>query len=83
MRGLTQQEVAAQGITYRYYQQLERGVSNPSLQMLFDLAQILGVRVSDLVNVSERRPSVDLSEVEAAPPPRGRKPSSRKKRPPK
>lgn len=74
--GLTQQDVAAKGITYRYYQELERGVRNPSLKMLFDLAAILDVRVNDLLEVGERRSSVKLVEVTAKPPPRGRKPKT-------
>ena len=74
--GLTQQDVAGKGITYRYYQELERGVRNPSLKMLFDLAAILDVRVNDLLEVGERRASIKLSEVNAKPPPRGRKPKA-------
>lgn len=78
--GLTQQEVASKGITYRYLQELERGVRNPSVQTLFDLAQILGVRVADLVEVGERRAPVDLSMVpESAAPRAGRKPSPKRR----
>lgn len=39
--GMTQEEVAAKGISYRYYQELERGQRNPTLRMLADLAGIL------------------------------------------
>jgi transcriptional regulator with XRE-family HTH domain len=64
----------------RYLADLERGTRNPSLQMLFDLGQILGVRVADLVEVGERRAAVDLSQVpESAAPKAGRKPSAKKR----
>lgn len=79
--GMTQQDVAAKGVTYRYFQELERGERNPSLQMLFDLAQILGVRAADLIEVGERRAPVDLSAVpESAAPRAGRKPGPKKRR---
>jgi len=78
--GLTQQEVAAKGITYRYLQELERGARNPSLRMLVELAEILDVRVVDLLEIGERRSPVKLADVEAKPPPRGRKPKKRSSR---
>ena len=71
---MTQQEVAAEGLTYRYLQELEQGRRNPSLKMLHDLADILDVRVVDLLDVGERRTPVKLSELDVKPPPRGRKP---------
>jgi transcriptional regulator with XRE-family HTH domain len=74
IKGLTQQDVAAAGITYRYYQELERGSRNPTLRTLHELAQVLGVRVADLVDVGERAAAVDLATAKATPPPRGRKP---------
>ncbi len=74
--GKTQQEIAAAGVTLRYLADLERGSRNPSLQMLFDLAQILDVRVRDLVEVGERGATVDLSQVpESSAPKTGRKPT--------
>jgi transcriptional regulator with XRE-family HTH domain len=79
-RGMTQQEVAAHGITYRYYQELERGDRNPTLRTLYELCAILGVRVVDLLEVGDRRHAVDLAKVTAEPPPRGRKPRNKKKR---
>lgn len=84
--GLTQQQLASHGVTYRYVQELERGARNPSLQMLYDLAQILGVRVADLVEVGERREPIDLSAVpESSAPKAGRKPAKRSvgQRPPR
>ncbi len=78
MKGWTQQEAAsATGVNYRYLQELERGIRNPSLRMVFDLAQAFGVRVIDLLDVGERTRQVKLSEVEASPPKRGRKPKPR------
>lgn len=80
-KGLTQQEVASEGFTYRYLQEIERGVRNPSLKMLFDLAGVLDVRVGDLVEVGERRAPVKLAEVsETMAPKRGRKPSTKRRR---
>jgi transcriptional regulator with XRE-family HTH domain len=82
-RGMTQQQVAAHGITYRYYQELERGERNPTLRTLHDLCEILGVRVVDLLEVGDRRLAVDLAAVTAEPPRRGRKPRSSKKKSPR
>jgi transcriptional regulator with XRE-family HTH domain len=75
--GWTQEEVAAQGISYRYYQELERGQRNPTLRTLHDLAAILGVTVAALVNVEGARPQEPpLSSVKAKAPRRGRKPKA-------
>jgi transcriptional regulator with XRE-family HTH domain len=41
---------------YRYLWELEQGKRNPSLQMLFVLAERYGVTVADLVNVVGARP---------------------------
>lgn len=41
--GLTQEQVAAGGINYRYYQEIERGVRNPTLKTLCLLGRILDV----------------------------------------
>lgn len=76
---MTQQQVAAEGITYRYLQELEQGRRNPSLKMLCDLADILDVRVADLLEVGERRPPVVLSQLDVKPPARGRKPKPRRR----
>jgi transcriptional regulator with XRE-family HTH domain len=76
---MTQQQVAAEGLTYRYLQELERGQRNPSLKMLHDLADILDVRVVDLLDVGERKVPIKLSELDVKPPPRGRKPKPKKR----
>ena len=73
LRGLTQQEVAMMGVNLRYYQELERGLRNPSFRMLHELAQVLGVRVVDLVEVGEATEPIDLARADATPPRRGRK----------
>lgn len=78
-KGLTQLDVASQGLTYRYLQELEQGKRNPSLKMLVDLADILDVRVVDLLDVGERKTPVKLSELDVKPPPRGRKPKPRRR----
>jgi transcriptional regulator with XRE-family HTH domain len=80
IKGWTQQEAAsATGINYRYLQELERGIRNPSLRMMFDLAQAFEVRVVDLLDVGERTKPVDLARAKATPPKRGRKPTKIKK----
>jgi len=76
---MTQQEVAAEGLTYRYLQELERGTRNPSLKMLYDLADILDVRVVDLLDVGERKAPVKLGELDVKAPPRGRKSKPKKR----
>ena len=79
-KGLTQQDVAGEGFTYRYLQEIERGVRNPSVKMLFDLAQVLDVRVADLVEVGERKAPVRLADVpETLAPKRGRRPTTKKR----
>ncbi|MBN4059281.1 helix-turn-helix transcriptional regulator [Endomicrobium sp. AH-315-J14] len=81
MRGWTQGDVAAKGVSYRYYQEVERGQRNPTTHMLFELAQILGVTVADLTNVAGARPSdPPLTAQKATAPRRGRKPKSRRRK---
>jgi len=78
LRGLTQEQVAARGFTYRFFQELERGVRNPSLRMLHELATALDVTVADLVDVGED--TCDPPLRLAAPPkiPAGRKARARR-----
>ena len=72
--------MAGEGFTYRYLQEIERGVRNPSVKMLFDLAQVLDVRVANLVEVGERKAPVKLADVpESLAPKRGRKPAAKKR----
>ena len=79
--GQTQQEVAAQGLSFRWYAELERGQQNPTLKTVFDLAQILGVMPADLLDVPGARPSrVRLADRRATPPKRGRKPAAKSQR---
>lgn len=76
LKGFTQEQVAAHGISHRYYAELERGQRNPTLRTVFELADILGVTVADLVTVPGARASKTLLTVrDVVPPPRGRKPS--------
>lgn len=75
LTGQTQQEVAAQGLSLRWYAELERGQRNPTLRTVFDLAQILKVAPSELLEVPGARPGgVRLLDRKAAPPKKGRKP---------
>jgi transcriptional regulator with XRE-family HTH domain len=78
LRGMTQERVAAQGFNYRFFQELERGGRNPSLRTLFDLAEVLGVTVRDLVDVGHGKPlRRPLRLRRLTPPKRGRKPRSK------
>jgi transcriptional regulator with XRE-family HTH domain len=73
--GLTQEETAADVLTFRLLGELERGDGNPSLRTLFLLAEKLGVSVKDLVEVGDEPPlEVPLRDLVVAPPKRGRKP---------
>ena len=75
LRGLTQEELASHGLSYRYLAEIERGERNATLRTLFDLARILDVSVTDLVAVpGEARRAVPLHRAKAVAPPRGRKP---------
>jgi transcriptional regulator with XRE-family HTH domain len=75
--GLTQEQV--EGITLRYYQDLERGKRNATLEMLYMLAKQFRVTVADLVDVPGERPSpVRLADTHAGAPKTGRKPRPRR-----
>ncbi|MEI9942191.1 MAG: helix-turn-helix transcriptional regulator [Pseudomonadota bacterium] len=80
LAGQTQQEVAAQGLSLRWYAELERGQRNPTLRTVFDLAQILDVAPSELLDVPGARPSTRLLERKATAPKKGRKPRLSAKR---
>ncbi len=74
---LTQEEAAAEVLTFRLLAQLERGDGNPTLQTLFLLAKKLGVSVRDLVEVGDEVPLDEpLHAAKIEQPPR-RKPSNR------
>ena len=50
-KGLTQEAFAAQsGFTQQYISDLERGLRNPTVVSLYELAVVLGVTPSDLVS---------------------------------
>ena len=73
LAGRTQEQV--EGVTLRYYQDLERGNRNATLETLLMLAQQFRVTVADLTNVPGARASeVPLFEREATAPPKGHKP---------
>lgn len=76
---MTQEEVAAKGISYRYYQELERGQRNPTLRMLADLAGIFGINVVQLVETetaADIKGRIPLAELDVTAPRRGRKPKT-------
>lgn len=73
--GLTHEQI--EGVTMRYYQDLEAGRRNPSIEVLWQLAQQFGVAIADLVNVPGGRPqSPSLDKIQVEPLRRGRKPKS-------
>lgn len=72
--GMTQEDVAARGITYRYYQEIERGQRNPTLRTLYTLARILETTVSALTDVEPAGTQRRAPAGPARPPRRGRKP---------
>ena len=50
LKGLTQEEIAARsGVSQQYLSGLERGHRNPTVIMLYEIAQVLGVSVVELV----------------------------------
>jgi transcriptional regulator with XRE-family HTH domain len=76
--GLTQEEAAAEVLSFRYYQEVERGERNPSVGTLFSLARRLGVTAAALVEVdvaATDRARARMKEAPARPPRRGRRPS--------
>ncbi len=78
--GLTQEGVAAHGISYRYYQELERGARNPTLRTLHHLARVLGTTVAALCNVdaaATARAAERMADYKLTAPKRGRKPTRR------
>jgi transcriptional regulator with XRE-family HTH domain len=75
LSGKTQEDM--KGVTLRYYQDIERGIRNPTLETLYVLAGELEVTVADLVNVPGARAStLRIDERKAIRPPAGRKPRS-------
>lgn len=72
-KGLTQERFAERsGATQQYVSDLERGLRNPTVVMLFHLASGLGVSPVELVTPDEEARS------ESAKGPRRKKPSRRK-----
>jgi len=84
LRGITQQAAAeAAGLTYRYFQEVERGERNPTLDVVHAIATGLGVAVVDLVDVPGARSRLDtrLTEMKLQAPPTGRKPKPTRVKP--
>lgn len=53
--GLTQAEVAERGgLPPTYISDIERGVRNPSYELLLGLSKALGVRLSEVIRRAER-----------------------------
>ncbi|MDT8333880.1 helix-turn-helix transcriptional regulator [Roseomonas gilardii] len=57
-RGLTQEQVEERcGLSQQYLSGLERGLRNPTVVTLFEIAQALGVTPVDLIGPDEADPS--------------------------
>lgn len=80
--GLTQESVASGRITYRYYQELERGLHNPTLRTLHALAGHLNITIASLCEVDRlatNRALDRMGEYGLEPPKRGRKPRGKRR----
>lgn len=56
LRGLTQEDLAHEAEVHpTYVSQLERGLKSPSLRVMLQLADALGVPASELVQAVEKR----------------------------
>ena len=59
-RGLTQEQVEeCCGLSQQYLSGLERGLRNPTVVTLFEIAQALGVTPLDLIRPDEADPSLE------------------------
>lgn len=55
-RGFSQEDLALEASVDRtYVSQLERGIANPSLRVMCQLADILGCQLDDLLAISKGR----------------------------
>jgi len=79
-KNFDQEQAAAKiGLSYRYFAEIERGVRNPTLDVLAAIAKALDVSVADLVDV-EGKKRIDLARLDLEPPRRGRKPKAANRR---
>ncbi len=83
LRELTQQDAASSvGLNFRYYQEIERGLRNPTLDVLFAIANVLKVSAADLVDVDgQPRLQKPLMDTTTEAPKRGRKRTKPLKKP--
>ena len=52
--GLTQEELASRsGIDRTFLSRIERGIANPSLEVMYNLATTLGISLEDLLRAYE------------------------------
>jgi transcriptional regulator with XRE-family HTH domain len=67
-KGLTQEDVSARsGFSQQYLSGLERGIRNPTVITLYELARALGVTHLDLVALDEKTPSARRSTARKLP----------------
>jgi transcriptional regulator with XRE-family HTH domain len=65
---LTQEDVSARsGFSQQYLSGLERGIRNPTVITLYELARALGVTHLDLVALDEKTPSARRSTARKLP----------------
>ncbi len=75
---MTQAQVAAKAVSFRYLGEIERGQRNPSVETIFVLARILGVTPAYLLDVEPEataRAHAKMASATIEAPRRGRKPS--------
>lgn|GEM_PF-1874895 len=77
--GLSQEQLAAEALTFRLLAELERGKGNPTLRTLFALTRKLDLTISQLVDV-EPSPAGRTHLLERAPRPPKRGPKARPRR---
>ncbi len=78
--GLTLEQVAGRGISFRHLQELETGKRNASLEVMLRLARILNTTPGYFVDVNPAATGKARLRIEAAnpkPPKTGRKPIAR------
>ena len=80
--GLTQEQVAEKGLSYKHYQEIESGKRLPTIKTLLQLAGIFKTTVSELTTVPpyKREPNKPfLGELDVIPPKPGRKAKKNKR----
>lgn len=65
-KGLSQEKLADKaGMAHNYMGKIERGETNPSLKILFSVADGLGLSISDLLDVDVRKDEEIVGNISA------------------